>query len=383
VAETKPKSADSLRTPKPKKKLGLAVPPALRLPHEDLITSSHKEATPKEFPDQASTPRQLPESSDNTMPTQTRQTSHTTQTSLSSLSSMTSHTRQATPVSPVRDFTKFANSIHREAVPGGLFRGKGKQLYDCLYSLSRGAVVPSRTIRISRPRLMKIAGIGARVTFDANIDRLAAVGLIQVRRIAGEHDGNEYTVLLPEELSMTSLTRHTSETSHAQNPVRLDGLESSQTSHSLSIEDTAASGESKTSFKTKDIKTDDEAFAKFVASVRNATKEITGKEPSVAEAERWAELADVLITELKIAAGRTTVSNVPAFLAEHLRRRLWKKEKRQIEAEAAEQKGSALVPKVDASKCPDCFGTGMHYPEGYDKGVAKCPHSRLITEGSK
>jgi hypothetical protein len=87
-------------------------------------------------------------------------------------------------------------------------------------------------------------------------------------------------------------------------------------------------------------------------------------------------LAEVLVTELKIAAGRTTVSSVPAFLAEHLRRRLWKKEKRQIEAEAIEQK-SAAATTSDISQCPDCFGTGMWYPEGFEKGVAKCQHKRL------
>ncbi|HVG38760.1 MAG TPA: hypothetical protein VM870_05710, partial [Pyrinomonadaceae bacterium] len=136
----------------------------------------------------------------------------------------------------------------------------------------------------------------------------------------------------------------------------------------------------KTSLKTKDINTDDEAFAEFTAAMRKTAKEITGREPSKAEAARWGEVADVLITELKIAAGRTTVSSVPAFLAEHLRRRLWKKEKRQIEAEAAQQTISAPTPKIDASRCPDCFGTGMYYPEGFDKGVARCPHSKLIEE---
>jgi hypothetical protein len=106
--------------------------------------------------------------------------------------------------------------------------------------------------------------------------------------------------------------------------------------------------------------------------------EITGKELSKAEAARWGEVAEVLMTELRIAAGRTTVSSVPAFLAEHLRRRLWKKEKRQIEAEAAEQKASASTRKVDPSKCPDCFGTGMYYPNGFDKGVTRCPHAKLV-----
>jgi hypothetical protein len=117
--------------------------------------------------------------------------------------------------------------------------------------------------------------------------------------------------------------------------------------------------------------------------VRKTAKEISGQESSKAKAARWAEVAEVLMTELKIAAGRTTVSSVPAFLAEHLRRRLWKKEKRQIEAEAAEQKASTPAQKMDASKCPDCFGTGMHYPEGFDKGVARCPHSKLMTGGDE
>ncbi len=134
------------------------------------------------------------------------------------MTSLTSHTTPATeaaPVAPVRDFTKVANSIGREAVPAGLFAGKSKQLYDILYGLTRGAVVPARTVRISRPKLMKKAGIGARVTFDANIERLVSVGLIQVQKITGEHEGNEYTVFLPEELSMPSQTSQTSLTRHS------------------------------------------------------------------------------------------------------------------------------------------------------------------------
>lgn len=112
--------------------------------------------------------------------------------------------------------------------------------------------------------------------------------------------------------------------------------------------------------------------------MKKVAREVTGREPSAAEAARWSELAEVLATELKIAAGRTTVSSVPAFLTEHLRRRLWKKEKRQIEKEMAEAGAGNAQPKVDASQCPDCYGTGMYYPEGLDKGVARCDHKRLV-----
>ena len=380
MAETKPKAADSLRTPKPKKKLGLTVPPALRLPHDDLILASPKDkdsADVPSMPSQTRQTRQTREISETSMPSQT---SHSSQTSLTRQSELSTQPSQTPPISPVRDFTKVANSIHREAVPGGLFTGKSKQLYDCLYSLSRGAVVPSRVVRISRPKLMKLAGIGARVTFDANVERLVNVGLIRVRTIAGEHDGNEYTVLLPEELITTSLPSQTSQTSHAQNLDRLVRLETSQTRHSSNVENKDTYVESKTSFKTNTEKLDDEAFAEFAAAVRKTAVEITGKEPSKAEAARWAEVAEVLMTELKIAAGRTNVSSVPAFLAEHLRRRLWKKEKRQIDQEAAEQKAANISHKVDASKCPDCFGAGMYYPDGFEKGVAKCLHTKLLEE---
>ena len=122
---------------------------------------------------------------------------------------------------------------------------------------------------------------------------------------------------------------------------------------------------------------DDEALADFVSALKKATREVTGREVSSAERQRWAELADLLVTELRIAAGRTTVSNVPAFFTEHLRRRLWKKEKRQIEAEAADSSATASARDVDASQCPDCFGAGMWYPEGFEKGVARCRHEKL------
>jgi hypothetical protein len=120
---------------------------------------------------------------------------------------------------------------------------------------------------------------------------------------------------------------------------------------------------------------DDEAFAALNSALRQMTREVTGREPSASDAERWRELAELLTTELKIAAARTdSVSSVPAFLTEHLRRRLWKKEKRELEAEASKETPSKAR---DASKCPDCAGTGFFYPGGYEGGVARCSHERL------
>jgi hypothetical protein len=124
---------------------------------------------------------------------------------------------------------------------------------------------------------------------------------------------------------------------------------------------------------------DDEAFADFVNLLRESAKEITGRQPTATEAAKWRELAEVLITELRIAAGRTTVSSVPAFLAEHLRRRLWKLENRKQPPSIAEgvETSTAIVSREEARECPDCWGTGMYYPHGFEKGVARCKHEQL------
>src|SRR5215213_8333432 len=41
------------------------------------------------------------------------------------------------------------------------------------------------------------------------------------------------------------------------------------------------------------------------------------------------------------------------------------------------KKGSASHQKRDYSDCPDCRGVGMWYPDGFEKGVAKCLHVKL------
>lgn len=295
------------------------------------------------------------------------------------------------PVSPERDFQKVPNSITRE-MASRLFRGKSKQLYDYLWSQSRGAISPTRTVRRSRPQLLRGAGFGSMGTVERCVDFLSEVGLIKVRTIVGESEGNEYEVFTPEEVapallglpSLAGTTHQSGTTGSTPNQVIPVLPETGITGSTLSPIESVTSGESKTSFKTTDEKTDDEAFAKFLSSVKKASTEITGKEPTAAEAERWGELAELLIMELKIAAGRTTVSSVPAFLTEHLRRRLWKKERRQVEEEGKSVPGSQpAFAKEDVSKCPDCFGTGMYYPEGFDKGVARCAHQKLTNQAEK
>lgn len=124
---------------------------------------------------------------------------------------------------------------------------------------------------------------------------------------------------------------------------------------------------------------DDEAFAEFAKVLREVAREVTGKETSAAESARWRELAEVLAAELRIASARTNVSSVPAFLAEHLRRRLWKIDKKQAQAEGRElpDESSGGAGEANPAECPDCKGSGWWYPEGVERGVAKCKHANL------
>lgn len=128
----------------------------------------------------------------------------------------------------------------------------------------------------------------------------------------------------------------------------------------------------------KDQEIDDEAFAELVKALKQTAFELTGKQSTAKDSMKWRELAEVLIAELHIAAGRTTVSNVPAFLAEHLRRRLWKMDKKQAQAEGKELPDQNIpMPREKPIDCTDCNGSGWWYPNGPDKGVAKCRHTNL------
>jgi len=138
-------------------------------------------------------------------------------------------------------------------------------------------------------------------------------------------------------------------------------------------EDSTTSENPKTFIKTDEKNADDEALR----ALTEAARELTGKEtPPVS----WKPVIELLATELRIAATRTNVSSAPAFLAEHLRRRLFKWEKGKGEAVTStiptDTTGALFTPEQIKS-CPDCAGTGWWYPEGYEAGTAKCKHDKL------
>jgi hypothetical protein len=230
---------------------------------------------------------------------------------------------------------------------------------------------------------MEWSNIKSKNTIAVNLQILLANGWIRRSLEIGDHGGSVYEIYTPEEVLAPSHPIPSQVNPSHPIPSQQLGLDPTQQSGWVElgkvIENKDTSAIPKTSFKTNTEKTDDEAFAAHVALLKKATKEVTGKEPSATDIDRWREVAEVLVTELKIAAGRTNVSNVPAFLAEHLRRRLFKKDQKQLASEEAEASSTPTARKVDPSQCPDCFGTGMYYPEGYDKGVARCQHEKLIT----
>jgi hypothetical protein len=296
MKKTKPDTDSLLRVPKAKNKLGLKITP-IAMPHDDLIK-----------PEQ--TKLELVEK---TMTSVSSHTSHTTQPS---------HAKHS-DIAPIKDFQKVPNSITKVAIPDGLFKqGKSKHIYDVLYSLTRGSIEPKRSVRISKTKLRKLAGIGSRVTFDSCISHLESVGLVKLTVFIGEHQGNEFEVYLPDEISQTSQTSLTSLTSTAQKLDRLVRLETSQTSQSSTPVNTGIIDLPNTSLKTN-TKSDDEPFAALIEVFAKACERISGKLPNKKQQGKWKELAELLIMELEVAAARTTsVSDVPAFLTEHLRRRL-------------------------------------------------------------
>jgi hypothetical protein len=290
-------------------------------------------------------------------------------------------------IAPKKDFNRRANSLDRDAMPSGLFRGSSKKLYDALYLRSRGAITPKRHVRASRRDLLEWTGIRNLKTIDSHIHYLMAVGLIQRRWELGSTEGSEYEVLLPEEMESPRLptTPHhspadtTSQKMSSGNTQFLGSGGESQT-----VDNKTTSDAPKTDLRLDQKNIDDEAFAVLCEKLQTVSSELTGRQTTTADKARWGEVADVLIAELKIAAGRTTVSNVPAFMAEHLRRRLWKIDKKQALEQGRELPDQPQMKNSipEGATCPDCNNTGWWYPNGADKGVTRCKHERLNTEKS-
>jgi hypothetical protein len=267
------------------------------------------------------------------------------------------------PVAPARDFTRTANSIVREAVPAGVFTGKGKLIYDYLYSKTRGAIVPVRSVQVSRKEIMKGARVGSDKTLRENLLRLRQAGLItwDGNENVGAHAGNVYTVCLPEEARGTVATIGTQGAQGSYGTLGSAGqfqpsvptVENTQGTQGLFVEDKDTSDVPKTSIKTN-TNTDDEVspLSDFISIFAEANQRLTGGPPRATERTQWADLAHVLVEELNEATARTEgVSSVPAFLAAHLRRKLVPKPAtRKREGVQKQDPGRPAAPPPDANR---------------------------------
>lgn len=293
----------------------------------------------------------------------------------------TPHTPQPVlkPHAPDKDFNRRANSLERDAMPAGLFPGSTFKVYNALYLRSRGAVVPRRKVRASRRDFIDWTDIRNLKTVDNHLRYLMAKGLIVRAWELGSTEGSEYEIFLPEEVlpPVTTTPHQSPPDTTSQNTSSGNTQRSGSGGDSQTIDYQITSSDSKTDLRLDQKKFDDDAA--LATLFRELEREVIGK--NSASIEQWKEVKEVLLTELRIASGRTTVSNVPAFLAEHLRRRLWKIDKKrasEIAAVEAEQGSQPALSEEEKHSCPDCAGTNFWYPEGPDKGVAKCKHSKII-----
>ena len=246
-------------------------------------------------------------------------------------------------VSPERDFTKVANSINRDVMPSGLFKGTSKNTYDALYQKTRGAIRPIRAVKAVQSDLLIWTGLSHN-TLRTHLKHLQAIGLLKIHYKLGDNHGADYEVFLPEEVPQ--IIPPPTPLHHLPSPTQLLGGGTPQKLVGggggfmpVNVGDELSS---KTSLKTEEGNDDDEGAA--LSALREvfaqASRKIIGSGLLKNQQDNWKELAQILVMELEIAAARTdSISNVPAFLTEHLRRRLLRK-----------PEGSASSGKSDSRK---------------------------------
>jgi len=267
----------------------------------------------------------------------------------------TAESKTSSQVIPTSNFYRKANEVvdqlDRELTPAE------SKIFDHLIRLSVGFNKDWCQVRIST--LQQRTGYRSDKTVRAAINGLIVKGRIARRTHHNNPLGDEYQI--------RGYSGNTGVPEYRSTPAE-----------NTQVLESKITGQLNTDLKEKRFD-DDAALAGLIATLKDAVKQVTGREASAGDQERWRELGEVLVTELKIAAARTTVSSVPAFLAEHLRRRLWKIDKKQAQAEGKELPDASAVvrPNDQTDKCPDCGGTGWWYPEGSERGVAKCKHERL------
>lgn len=248
--------------------------------------------------------------------------------------------KQGQPVAPTSNFQKVTNTITQNAIPQGLFKaGKSKHVYDVLYGLTRGAIVPVRMIRISKPKLRSLSGVGSRATMDACLNHLESVGLIrQEIGQGGAHDGNQYEIFTPEEISSNTLLSRVSRVSmlspaeqgeqgqQGQQGQILGSLGSLETEHAkqgYQSTNTEVGSGSKTLFKTLKQIDDETPLVRAIEKLDEAARAATGSGLTKKDLEAFESIVELLIDVTTVAATKTeSVTTYLKFAEANLKKRL-------------------------------------------------------------
>jgi len=281
-------------------------------------------------------------------------------------------------VAPEKDFSKMPNSIKR-AVEDGKFPNSSLAIYLYLYSMTRGAIQPKRSIRVNKSKLLAGANLRSEKALIKNLTHLKNIGLVKITIFNGDHLGNEFEVFVPEEILVNPPTYlPTKQPTYLLTKSTPLPTDQRLVGRWVQIQENKDAYEnSKTSFK--DFKNDDEPAALFesdneaifedVGLVEEAggsvslsdsrlgimekvlnqiSKKLIGKELKSDDGEKLKELAELLVMELEIAVARTdSITNVPAFLTEHLRRRLSGKPNAQTASKISNTKSAGNSSPVD------------------------------------
>ena len=257
------------------------------------------------------------------------------------------------PAAPEKDFSKMPNSVKR-AVEDGKFPNSSLAVYLYLYSLTRGAIQPKRSVRINKPNLLAGVNLRSEKALLNNLSHLKNIGLVKITVFNGTHLGNEFEVFVPEEIwaDLPTYLPTYLPTSPTYLPTYLPTDKKTVGRRVQTIENKDTCGNAKTIFKN--LKNDDEPAALFESdnkvfsgmigetkeeleevslsdaklsviekAISEVSKKIIGRGLKSTDDVKLRELAELLVMELEIAAARTdSISSVPAFLTEHLRRRL-------------------------------------------------------------
>ncbi len=199
------------------------------------------------------------------------------------------------PIAPEKDFARVPNSIKR-AVEAGHFPNSSLAIYLYLYSLTRGAIKPKRSVRVNKTKLLSGANLRAEKALLKNLAHLKNFGFVKITVFNGDHLGNEYEVFVPEEIQGDLPTYlPTKQPAYLMTGDTLVPTVQKSVGRLVeTIENKDTYEVPKTSFKDN-VKSDDETFAPFIEKFQKACEQLTGKQLSRRDSHKLSDLADLLI----------------------------------------------------------------------------------------